>query len=232
MKANNNTRRDYSQNIVGQNKYHSKELLDIFHLSSRSSGLKNENTLHNNNMKEKYFRQEHLKMIHNFTATRAFTLIELLVVILIIGILAAVALPQYQFAVAKSRYNLLITQVTTIAQAQEIYYLTHGTYANNIKELDIQLPGKESVLPWKPNTPAFQLDSNNYIRINTKDTYGTGIVGSNITNLCNNYIIYLEHSETNSSKKRCVAHSFCNTNLGTKICQTLSSNTEAPYWIQ
>ena len=71
---------------------------------------------------------------------QAFTLIELLVVVLIIGILAAVALPQYQKAVMRSRYAALKNMTKTIVEAQKVYRLSNDTYATDFDELAID-PG-------------------------------------------------------------------------------------------
>ncbi len=82
-----------------------------------------------------------MKAVKNSCFTKGFALIELLVVVLIIGILAAVALPQYQKAVWKSKARLLQQQVMDLVHAQEAYYLEHGEYATDLKTLDLNFPG-------------------------------------------------------------------------------------------
>ena len=68
-----------------------------------------------------------------------FTLIELLVVVLIIGILSAVALPQYQKAVQKARITEAIVNLKAITDAQEVYFMANNEYTNDLSELDVQV---------------------------------------------------------------------------------------------
>ena len=73
------------------------------------------------------------------TSRLGFTLIELLVVVLIFGILAAVALPQYQLAVEKSRATEAINALSVLRKAEEVYFMENGTYTA-LENLDIQVP--------------------------------------------------------------------------------------------
>ena len=72
---------------------------------------------------------------------KGFTLIELLVVVLIIGILSAVALPQYTKTVTKARFAEAMTNLKTIYSALQVCELEKGENNCSFDDLAIDVPG-------------------------------------------------------------------------------------------
>ena len=75
-----------------------------------------------------------------------FTLIELLIVVVIIGILAAIAIPKYANTKSKAYMATMKTDLRNLATAQESYYYTNGIYTTDpaVARLDAKLRRRRS----------------------------------------------------------------------------------------
>ncbi len=144
-----------------------------------------------------------------------FTLIELLVVILILGILAAVALPQYKKAVYKARTAEAVTMVKALANAAEIYYLTNGNYTNDVSELEVDVPiGREYLGESQerdPNKYYFDCDKNQQCtaRIDNED-------------MPDIQFMHVNGPAKNPGKMYCIAYSSAGNGIGPKSDLALS----------
>ncbi len=84
--------------------------------------------------------------INNKKLNKGFSLLELLVVILIIGLLAAIALPQYQKVIERSKMHEAVIILKSIAEAQQRYYMIHNRYltCDETEGLDIDIQGSDN----------------------------------------------------------------------------------------
>jgi prepilin-type N-terminal cleavage/methylation domain-containing protein len=70
---------------------------------------------------------------------RGFTLIELLIVVVIIGILAAFAIPKFQSTKGKANAATLKSDLRNLATAEEAYFYDHQTYSTSLASMNVSL---------------------------------------------------------------------------------------------
>src|SRR5438046_9740440 len=82
---------------------------------------------------------------------KGFTLVELAVVIIIIGVLAAFAVPRFLDSVERSKSAEAFNYLSAVRAAQERYQTRQGTYCDDVTKLDIQMPNPKY---FEVDTPA------------------------------------------------------------------------------
>ena len=167
---------------------------------------------------------------------KGFTLIELLVVVLIIGILAAVAVPQYQKAVDKARVSELFPILQHIKVQQEVFFLTNGSYASDCEELGADLP--EGFTQKEDNPLYYALTKGNYITL-LRCANGPTRTQAKITDKDDSFRIVLElFFDHPTGREADAARMFCDAPKGDSrslaACKALCTEPKATYscWIK
>ena len=106
----------------------------------------------------------------NISRLGGFTLIELLVVVLIIGILAAMALPQYFKAVERSRMAEAVTLIDSVAKAQRRKFMQTNNYARRFEGLDVSPKGATGNVYYTKGDPRTGEGGNGFV-INLTDSF-------------------------------------------------------------
>ena len=145
-----------------------------------------------------------------------FTLLELLVAVLVIGVIAAIALPHYRLITLKAEYSQMVNIVRALGNAQEDFYLTHDRYTSDLNELTVTLPeglevGAEG--RYYIGKCGLQLGTN----------YMSGILFKGERRIASYTFYYKLSNTTNSTGRgitRCVTYASYK-DLGDKICKSL-----------
>jgi type IV pilus assembly protein PilA len=77
---------------------------------------------------------------------RGFTLIELLIVVVIIGILAAIAVPKFQATKGKAYFAGMRSDLHNLTTAEEAYFYDHSAYSSSLDSVSFKPSKGDSVI--------------------------------------------------------------------------------------
>ena len=91
------------------------------------------------------------------TAARGFTLVEILIVVIILGILAAIVIPQFTNASTEARSSNVLSQLQTMRSQIELYKLQHNDVPPLLDRVELPVPptriAPESALDTRVSLP-------------------------------------------------------------------------------
>ncbi|MFM6422565.1 MAG: type IV pilin-like G/H family protein [Planktothrix sp.] len=100
------------------------------------------------------FKAKFLQYVANRKKEEGFTLIELLVVIIIIGILAAIALPSFLNQANKAKQSEGKQYISSINKGQQAFYAENSAFGSNVQALGIGLKSQTSNYKYDVGTSA------------------------------------------------------------------------------
>lgn len=151
-----------------------------------------------------------------------FTLVEVMITVVIIGILAAVALPSYRAYVERGNRTAGKTALVEIASRQESHFVDRKGYALTLAALDY------------PTDPAFLLRDGSFAAASSNDAiYRVSLAGNALSSACppggsparTGYAIVAEPVESQAGDGRCGA--LCLNSIGNK---SASGSSAADCW--
>jgi type IV pilus assembly protein PilA len=122
------------------------------------------------------FKAKYLQhLVRKNKGNEGFTLIELLVVIIIVGVLAAIALPSFLNQIGKARGSEAKSSLGVINRSQQSYRLENNTFATTLALLDAKLSPKFYVYSAPVVTANSAIQNSNPNATDLKD-YASAIV--------------------------------------------------------
>ncbi len=131
-------------------------------------------------------------------------------------------MPQYQVAVAKSRYAILKHLTKSIVNAEEVYYLANGKYTGGFEDLDINMPGG------KLDNSIRHKYYYNWGRCQLAISPGLAYCVNDHTKMY--YQLYFRYASMNSGQRACGVFETFNPKMAAiRVCQQETEKTQPDY---